>query len=120
MACGAIPLDAPLPQLAAQVASIVSEALRRHSYPTYVAIVPPDTDVPRDIIERACRELDEDTRQSFVSIARQGSGPAIAVRHKKRLLGGALVIRPNGRFDPAAPFLTLEYRTGWRGLWQRG
>jgi hypothetical protein len=84
-------------------------AIQRLACPVYSVIVPPGHNPESDLLSFACRVLDENTRYSFASLA-----PAAAFSEKPtvdksaRLLGGPIVIRPNGRIDPSQPFVTIR------------
>lgn len=104
------PEGVALPDLKGRVAALAAAAMRMRSYPTYVAIDPSGA-VPRDVLKRACRELDAAGALSFASIipSPEGQAPSAALDKTKRLLGGALVVRPSRVFDPAGTFGTLLY-----------
>jgi hypothetical protein len=104
------PEGVALPELKSRVIGLATAATRARSYPTYVAIDPSGT-VPQDVLELACTALDSMGILSFASIVPSTSGRDAAGRldKDKRLLGGALVVRPSRVFDPASNFGTLTY-----------
>jgi hypothetical protein len=85
------------------------KAIQGLGCPVYSVIVPPGHNPDPHLLDFACRVLDENTRYSFATLApATASAGKPTISKGARLLGGPIVIRPNGRIDPAQPFVTIR------------